>query len=290
MRREMSTLVLLASTACGSPRASAPPPQETTNSCNAVDESSLVLVRTRELTSTVGKTGNFSELLQSAKQLVSASKLSSSCRASQKAQEHQWVDRTLRDSAQALHQLGQDGQTGAQQPAVELYDLLLAHLGRVAAAHDIAFLRAELLFYRLDRAEAAADGYLDVVRLNSKSAHAVDSLTKAMSAIAMVRRAKCRETIGRRCSGDDPRIAEVLAWADKLHLVGEDRLELWFAVCTDYVERLQLDEAQVVFSKLVRHYRANPRLKKMSQIWIERLQHFKRDAAAARWGAQLEGL
>ncbi len=114
------------------------------------------------------------------------------------------TERLVRSTAKNFHAEAQASEKHQKRPdratyarAATLYELYLTRFGTSKWAPELRFLRAEILYYKLDRFETAGDEYLAVGRARPIGRFHKDALLKAMDAFEKARPAD-RVASGRR--------------------------------------------------------------------------------------------
>src|SRR5882724_7608586 len=112
------------------------------------------------------------------------------------------TEKQLRDDAVGLHAKAQaDKISKAEfQGAANLYKVYLSRFGSGSQAYEVNYNLAEIYFYRLNDATAAAGAYLAAVRLNPKGEYSRTALYNALAALEVARAAEfdARQAAGKK--------------------------------------------------------------------------------------------
>ena len=102
------------------------------------------------------------------------------------------AEKQLREDAVGLHAKAQADKTSRAEfeGAARLYDVYLARFGKRPQAYEIYYNLAEIHFYRLENAMAAADAYLAAVRLNPQGPLSRTALYNSLAALEVARAAE----------------------------------------------------------------------------------------------------
>jgi TolA-binding protein len=101
------------------------------------------------------------------------------------------IERALRVRGMRWHDLAQrEEQTALFERAERIYDIYLTHFPESEASYDLRFYRAEILFHRLERWDAAGRTYLAAAQQDPQGQYTRDALYNAIGAFERVREAQ----------------------------------------------------------------------------------------------------
>jgi TolA-binding protein len=205
------------------------------------------------------------------------------------------IERTLREQALTLHELGQRDQRKRDfEDARDLYALYLAHFDDSPESYKIGFYLGEILFHRLGEFSAAGDAYLKAARKNPAGELTKDALYNAIGAFERVREtdiARCAKDLSAPCpeTDNDRKFGEAISLYAATFPNDPDLPEILFRQGKLYYDRRIYDPAVRMFGELLDKHPKSAFAAEAGELVLDSFNRAADYENIERWARKLKG-